>query len=751
MKSNALRALSRLYGIDTTYTDVWGNRRRASDEPILRTLALLGAPLAHVDEAGDAVRSRRQERWREWIEPVLVAWDGDLAVIDVRLPEAMDTERYRGRIDLEGGGLRKFEGQVRDLPVRSRTSVEGVQYARRQIALSGVLPYGYHRFHLAIGGQTAESLIIAAPARAFAGQGADNADKGVGSLYPKHEGSDSSPGARVKTPDPFTRERLWGVFLPLYALHRESSSGPGDFSDLEALMEWTAARGGSLVATLPLLATLWELTDDPSPYNPASRLFWNEFYLDPKRISGSAPEDRPSQSDAEAGLVDYPLEMARKREKLEVLVREFFEADSTQREALVQYCRQNPELEQFARFRAVGERQGRLWPQWPEPLCSGTLGAADYDEEVFRYHLFTQWQVEQQLEALAGHAQRLDLLWYLDFPLGVAGAGYDVWREPELFVREASGGAPPDSFFTKGQDWGFPPLHPGNLRRQGYRYFIRALRNHLRYARVLRLDHVMGLYRLYWVPHGLPATDGAYVRYPMDELCAILTLESHRFGARIVGENLGTVPAAVNEALLRHRLDDMYVLQYETNPEKGLTLRPPPPTSVASVNTHDMSQFAAYWQGLDVEERVDLGLFTAEEAASERSRRAELRTQLVAFLREEGLLDSDAPDMPAVLEACQAYLAKSPARIVLVNLEDLWGETRPQNVPGTYRERPNWRRKAKHPLEVFGEMPAVHRILETVHRLRQQKPQPAGCAGVSLREQPEQRSGQQDDERPAQA
>ncbi|MDY0170331.1 MAG: 4-alpha-glucanotransferase [Thermoguttaceae bacterium] len=548
----------------------------------------------------------------------------------------------------------------------------------------------------------------------------------------------------------FTRDCLWGVFLPLYALHRESSDGAGDFSDLEALMEWTAGRGGSLVATLPLLATLWELTDDPSPYNPASRLFWNEFYLDPRRIPGFARGDCPPRSDPEAGLVDYRQEMAEKRRVLQSLAEAFFNADSPRREALVQECRKNPELEQFARFRAVGERQGRPWPQWPEPLRSGTVGAADYDESVFRYHLFTQWQVEKQLEALAGHAQRLNLLWYLDFPLGVAGAGYDAWREPELFVRGASGGAPPDSFFTKGQDWGFPPFHPDNLRRQGYRYFIRALRNHLRYARVLRFDHVMSLYRLYWVPHGFPATDGGYVRYRMDELCAILTLESHRFGARIVGENLGTVPAAVNEALSRHRLDDMYVLQYETNPEKGPTLRPPPPTSVASVNTHDMPQFAAYWQGLDIEDRVDLGLFTPEEAEAEGARRSELRTQLAAFLREEGLLDSDAPDMAAVLEACQAYLAKSPARIVLVNLEDLWGETGPQNVPGTYRERPNWRRKAKHPLEMFGEMPAVGRILETVHRLRQQKPQPADRPGVSLHEQPEQRSGQQDDERPAQ-
>lgn len=716
MSSDVLQTLARLYGVKTAYADVWGTLRHTPKEAVLRTLQLLGAPVANIDGAPDALRSRRQELWREGVQPVLVAWDGKLPVIDVRLPEAMDAERYRGRIGLEAGGRLEFEGQMRDVPVRSRTSVEGVRYVRRPIPLPGVLPHGYHRLHLAIGRQMAESLIIAAPTRAFAGTG-----KGVGSLYPQqHHGSDSPTDSQVKTPDPFTRERLWGVFLPLYALHRESSDGAGDFSDLEALMEWTAGRGGNLVATLPLLATLWELTDDPSPYNPASRLFWNEFYLDPRRISGFAHGDCPPRSNVKAGLVDYPREMAEKRRILQSLAAAFFRADSPHREALVQECRKNPELEQFARFRAVGERQGRPWPQWPKPLRSGTLTAADYDEGVFQYHLFTQWQVEQQLEALTGHAQRLNLLWYLDFPLGVAGAGYDVWREPELFVREASGGAPPDSFFTRGQDWGFPPLHPDNLRRQGYSYFIRALRNHLRHARLLRFDHVMGLYRLYWVPHGFSATDGAYVRYPMDELFAILTLESHRFGARIVGENLGTVPAVVDEALLRHGLDDMYVLQYETNPEKGPTLRRPPSTAVASVNTHDMPQFAAYWQGRDIEDRAALGLLTGDEAAAERVRRAELRAQLTAFLRDAGLLASGTPGVLEVLEACQAYLAASPARMVLVNLEDLWGETEPQNRPGTYREYPNWRRKAKYPLEAFTEMPSVRRILDTIHRLRQQ-------------------------------
>jgi 4-alpha-glucanotransferase len=441
---------------------------------------------------------------------------------------------------------------------------------------------------------------------------------------------------------------------------------------------------------------------------------------------------RPSSSRGgapNAELIDYPAEMQRKRRILEALAASFFAQDSPGRESLTEYCLQHPELERFAEFRAVGERQGVAWPAWPERLRDGTIRPADYDPAVFQYHLYTQWQVDRQLESLKDRADRLRLLWYLDFPLGVNGGGYDVWRERGLFVREASGGAPPDSFFTRGQDWGFPPLHPGQLRGQGYAYFIRALRNHLRHARMLRFDHVMGMHRLYWIPRGFSAQEGVYVRYALEEMCAILTLESHRFGARIVGENLGTVPPAVDRALTRHGLDDMYVLQYETNPEKGTALRDVPATSVASVNTHDMPQFAAYWQGLDIQDRVQMGLFDEEEANHEQQRRQQLRDRLVDFLVGRGLLDTDQPQCAQVLQACEAFLAASDAGIVLVNLEDLWGETEPQNRPGTYREYPNWQRKARWTFDSFSEMPDVHRIFDVIDRLRKRRTEPTETEG----------------------
>jgi 4-alpha-glucanotransferase len=198
-------------------------------------------------------------------------------------------------------------------------------------------------------------------------------------------------------------------------------------------------------------------------------------------------------------------------------------------------------LEDYAAFRAVVEKRRRPWPAWPKPLSSGTIAPADYDQDACVYHLYAQWLAEQQLAAFSSAARQRGPGLYLDFPLGVHRLGYDPWRYRGTFVTDASGGAPPDAVFTQGQNWAFPPLHPELIRAQGYRYLIECLRRQLAYATFLRIDHVMSLHRLYWIPNGWLARDGVYVRYRPDELYAILCLESHRHRASIVGENLGTV------------------------------------------------------------------------------------------------------------------------------------------------------------------------------------------------------------------
>jgi 4-alpha-glucanotransferase len=691
-----LTELASRYGIQPSYLDVANRRQDASPETLLSVLKLLGAPLERMEDAAEALQSHRRQSWHTIAPPVSVAWDGK-AAIPLRVPEPQLTSAYQCRLDLEQGEPLRQEGRVAELPTRRGRDVEGVHHVIKRLRLAQRLPLGYHRMTLEVAGQTLETTIISAPQRAYVGH-------------------------RQVQP------RRWGVFLPLYALHRQSSWGGGDFSDLEALMSWVASRGGNLVATLPMLDS--PSAENISPYAPTSRLFWNDFYVDVGRIPELARSEAARRLIAEPDfqqevqslrrepMVDYRRQMSLKRRVLEILADDFFRQPSERQAELEQYLGENPEAETYARFRAAADKQPGPWPTWPEPLRSGRIAPADYDEPAYRRHLYAQWQAAQQFQAASRRARELKLSWYLDYPLGVSGDGYDAWRHQALFVRGASGGAPPDAFFTRGQDWGFPPLDPEAIRRDRYGYVIAALRQHLRYAGALRMDHVMSFYRLYWVPQGMAAKDGVYVHYPMDELFGVLTLESHRHQAEMVGENLGTVPPEVDAALTLHGVDGLYVVQYELKPGAAGTLRPIPAGSVAGLNTHDMPTFATFWSGLDIDDRMDLGLLDAAAASRQRDTRADMRAALIRLLESQQFVEDGVTNTESVLEACLSLLARSPAAVVLVGLEDLWAETQPQNTPGTLDQRPNWQRKTKLSFEEFIEFPAVRRILDRVARER---------------------------------
>jgi 4-alpha-glucanotransferase len=669
-----LKTLARLYGVQTSYRDAMGNHVEARPESLLAVLQALGAPLEGPEDVPEALASRREELAERAIEPVIVAWDGRAPAIELRMGESGSAACH---LDLEGGERR---GWVVELaPGRPLTLPESP------------LPPGYHMLTVEAGGRTAESMVISAPTRAYTGDG----------------------------------RPLWGVFLPLYALYTQRSWGAGDLSDLETLAEWTSGLGGGVVATLPLLAAFLDEPYEASPYAPASRLFWNEMYLDPRslpemeesnaarRLLESADFHREIEALRAMPRVDYPRLLALKRRVLEELAYRFFQKTGGKDDEFESFLSDKPHLSDYAAFRAVGDRRGEPWQSWPERLREGTLAHADYDEEDYRYHLWVQWAAERQMSALAAEARKRGPGLYLDLPLGVHGSSFDVWRERDLFALGASAGAPPDAFFTQGQNWGFPPLKPDALRETGYAHLIECLRHHLEHAGVLRIDHVMQLQRLFWIPDGMEASAGVYVSYPMEELFAVLALESHLHRSIVVGENLGTVAPEIGEAMERHEIQGMYVVQYELQPgSQGL--RPPPAKSVASLNTHDMPTFQSFWLGKDVDDLEALGFFTPEQAREEKERRKALRAQLEAELPPEERRRSDG----AVLRRLQEHLAASPARMVLVNLEDLWQETEPQNVPGTHTERPNWQRKARYSFEEFSRRPEVLELLKKVDELR---------------------------------
>ncbi len=581
-----------------------------------------------------------------------MAWDGRLR-LKLRLPGPVD--RLRCTVLLEGGG----EVGEPELAVRHVRGRDG--WVESHVQVPGRLPFGCHRAVVSTGGRKLHTVVLSVPRRL--------------------------PGASPP------RVGLW---VPTYGLWSRTCGPCGDFEALRRAASWALARGAGVLATLPLFAGLLDEPFEPSPYLPASRLFWNELFV---HLPGP-------QRPAATGLVDYRAAFAEKRALLEEGWRQL---PDRLKEEVRGWVREQPWMPQYATFRAYLERQRRPWRAWPEAARSGVRldGADPVARDVYAY---AQWLADRQLQAVAETGVWL----YLDLPLGAHPDGFDPWQFRELFVEGVSAGAPPDPFSALGQDWSFPPVHPQRAREDGHAYLRACLARLFRVARMVRLDHVMALHRLYWIPRGFPATEGVYVRYPADELYAAVILEAFRAGAVVVGEDLGTVPSAVRRELERRGLWRMYVLAFEAGSER---LRPPAPGTVASLGTHDTAPFASWWQGLDLVELQRLGRITVEHMSAERDRRQAVVTALARELGVRG------PSPRTALQAALRWLAESPAGSVLVHLEDLWLETACHNVPGTTADQhPNWRRRLRYPVEAWDELREVSETLQDLALRRGRHP-----------------------------
>jgi 4-alpha-glucanotransferase len=694
--SSSLQTLARLYSLQTAYYDGLGQLRKAPPEAILSVLKALGAAVESFADAPSALRARRQALWQQAVEPVVVSWQDRVLKTNLRLPMRLAQTPVAAVIDLESGGSLdcRFDDSGNSRPLVKE--VEGNRFVTRGLALRQALPLGYHQLHFRIGDLDLDTRLFVAPRRAY---------------------------------HPPESAKRWGVFCPLYALHSARSWGSGDVDDLAHLARFVGALGGQAVGTLPLLAGFLDEPFQPSPYAPVSRLFWNEFFLDVTRIPEFADCPRAQEKIASLefhrqwdsaralSLVDYRQVMALKRAVIEDLLDFLLSTSSERRARFEDFVAARPGLRDYAAFRAKGEWERKTWPHWREADQNDSLDPSGHSDRARSYHLYVQWLCAEQALWLRHESQQAGASLYLDFPLGVNRDGYDVWRQRDLFALAASGGAPPDALFIKGQDWGFPPHHPAAVQRQGYAYFRDCLRHHMAYASMLRIDHVMGLHRAFWVPAGFSAAEGLYVHQRAEEYYAILSLESHRHQAQIVGENLGTVPPYVNDALSRHGILGMHVGQFALSADPASALEAAPSGTVASLNTHDTATFMGFWTGADIEDRVALGLLDQEQAQQERRYRAAQRDALVRYLRSVGRLREDESPA-AILEAWLLFLAGGHDEFLLVNLEDLWLETAPQNVPGTWQEHPNWQRKARFSLEQIRAMPALVETLRKIGDIR---------------------------------
>lgn len=674
----ALERLARRSGVLVRYQDGFRRQRSASPDSLAAVLRELGAPLESLADARRALFETDRAHWSTLAPPVCVSWRGEGIRVALRLPEAQTPDSVEWSLQLESGEERSGRAPVADLTNTRRVELGRERFAAKTLRLPEALPSGYHRLRLRAGTLRAEVTVLAAPGRCWQSEAAN---------------------------------RSWGVFLPLYALHSAESWGAGSFSDLGRLFDWVKGLGGSFVGTLPLLAAYLSEPFEYSPYVPASRLFWNEFYVDPRRLpewegaaGAYAALDLSRAADSLAAfrsepLVDYRRQAALRDGIMAQLAAEAFE-NPARRAELEAFASDRPHLDEYATYRATLAKLGSHAVRQRLP---GALRPDDFDANARRQHVYAQWAADAQLSELAEKAGDPGL--YLDLPLGVHPDSYDVWRNTGCYAKGSSGGAPPDRFFTKGQNWGFAPLHPAGLRADGYRHLGDIVRSHLRYAGILRIDHFMWLHRLYWIPQGAAASEGTYVQYPADEIYAVLCIESNKSQSMVVGEDLGTVPEYVRGRMKQHNIDRMYVAQFSFHGDSAKPLADPPPNVLASVNTHDTPTWNSFWNAADVDDQVSMDLLTSEEADEERWRRGELRGKVS---RAYQAAETAEAVLPKVLE----QMAQSDARAVLVNLEDLWSEPYPQNTPGTGPDqRPNWKRRAKLSLE---QMQQDERVVSTL-------------------------------------
>lgn len=651
-------ALARRLGILTSFLAANGQRVHASTETLIRVMASLGTSIETPNDARERLAELHAHRLV--IEPVIALRAGMRSACHVLLPQGVDPSSVEVHVTTEAGdtktvALSSLLGAMRAL--RARTGTD----QRYEVVLSKAiaLPVGYHHVDITGSGLNASALVVVAPAHC---------------------------------PLP---ARSWGVFAPLHAAREEHDWGVGSFSTLAEIGSWTNELGGDFVSTLPLNATfLSGPMSDISPYRPVSRLAWNELFIDVERVPeySLAPTARslvtstPFQTQLttlrELRYADLQRVLAVKREVLELCAEALY-AGSARRDELERFLSDRPEIGAYARFRALTEERGEGWRSWHDHK-SAVLDAIGPDNPRFRYHCYVQWIAEAQLDVARTGAGL-----YLDLPVGVHPDGFDPFWFGPVFADHVAVGASPDIFQPRGQNWSVSPLHPEGLRANGYAYLIAYLRHAMRHASVIRIDHVMGLHRLWWIPEGMEPAEGAYVRYRAAELRAILVLEAQRLGVGIVGEDLGTVAPSVRSGMRRDHMLGCHVHEFAATSTDPLPN--PPENSVASIGTHDLPTFEAWWDGLDINERALHHEMNADDAENALEFRRQIRLATTAHSSGDG---RSASMLAVLLE----HLARGPARMLLVDIEDLWLEKEPQNRPGTGQEALNFRRRWAHSL-----------------------------------------------------
>ncbi|MET1077675.1 MAG: 4-alpha-glucanotransferase [Pseudomonas sp.] len=693
MSEPTLNALALAAGLAVDWVDANGRPQTVAPDVLVNVLEGLGHPCHSREAIADALHELTQATH---LPPLLTAEQFQPLNLDGYFPAGAAYQ-----VQLEDGTTR--HGQLDHLA-----------------HLPGQLPMGYHRLQI---GASALTLAVA-PAQCYALQDV------TGQAHP----------------------RRWGLSAQLYALRREGDGGLGDTLALQQLVRSAAVQGADAVAISPVHAMFSADPQRFSPYSPSSRLFLNPLHCAPGTVLGDEPlraaiaatglqAELTRLEDLE--LIDWPAATQAKQQVLRQLYQGFAAAPAALRAQFQAFRQRGGEaLENHCRFEALhamfardsGPRGWQSWPQpYRDPASAEVARFAEQQVNEIAYHAFAQWLIDcglaQAQQAARDAGMGIGLI--ADLAVGADGGGSQAWSRQDELLGSLSVGAPPDILNRRGQGWGVSAFSPEGLRRNGFRAFIEMLRANFAHAGGVRIDHVMGLMRLWLIPTGAEPHQGAYLHYPLQDLLHLLALESWRHRAVVVGEDLGTVPDGFRELLEDRRILGMRVLQFEQDHQGQFKpARSWPESALATTATHDLPTMAGWWRGRDLEWQTRLGLTPEEHRESDALAREHNREALrQALLADQGQSPDTLLDTEAALDACQAFVGHTPAPLILAPLEDLLGAEEQANVPGTIDSHPNWRRRWTRSSPELLETKAVQRRLALLRQARQAAlPDPEGHA-----------------------
>ncbi|MDO5064077.1 MAG: 4-alpha-glucanotransferase [Actinomyces bowdenii] len=672
--SESLKHLAEVHGVSTEYWDYHGRLASPRRATLVAVLAALGVKARDEEEIEEALKEHDIAPWRRTLPPTVVMRAGTPSGVVVHLPDGASVSL---RVRLEGGGERTLV-QTEDFTVPRQ--VDGVLRGRASFNLPGDLPLGWHTLVAQVG-----------PAR---GQAATTATAALAVTPERLELPESLGG------------RGWGAMAQLYSVRSRQSWGVGDADDLTELVSFLGDEGADFLLINPLHAAEPAGAMTPSPYLPVTRRFINPIYIRPEnilevsRLSGPRRSlvqwavEEVQETNLDAEPIDRDAVWKAKREALEVIFA-VGRSYSRQRDFERFRAEQGEGLERFALWSALTEKYGPL-EEWPSTLHDAdsayVANEAHSLAERIDFYAWLQWIVDEQLARAQATALESGMALGImgDLAVGVHPRGADVWSDPQAFAPGVTVGAPPDMYNQQGQNWSQPPWSPEHLAESAYAPLREVVRYVLRHAGALRVDHIIGLFRLWWIPEGLGADAGAYVRYDHEAMVGVVLLEAYRAGATIIGEDLGTVEPWAREYLASRGVLGTSVLWFEKQHD-GWPLQPEVYRHLAlsTVNTHDLPPTAGYLADEHVELRERLGLLSEPVDQVRAEARLE-RDRMIVRLREHGLL-GESPTEREIVEALHRYVVRTPSALVGVALVDGVGERRTQNQPGTDEEYPNWK------------------------------------------------------------